>query len=234
MDKQNSGILLVDKKRGSTSFALVTLLRKITHIEKIGHAGTLDPFATGLMVMLIGKDFTKRSNEFLYADKEYKACLHLGISTDTYDIDGQITATSSHIPTLKEIETALRPFHGEIEQIPPMFSAKKIKGQKLYHLARKGLSVERTPIKVRLAIQLLSFIYPYLILNVQCSKGTYIRSLANDIGKSLNTGAHLTELTRLRSGPFHLEKAISQSLLEQKTCDIFPYLRESSNCPSLL
>lgn len=225
MDIKNNGILLVDKAKGSTSFKLVAILRRLTKIEKIGHSGTLDPFATGLMVMLIGRDFTKRSDQFLNAEKEYRATVHLGVSTDTYDIDGQITSRSGLIPTLQTIETALSAFQGEILQVPPMFSAKKVQGKKLYDLARNGIEIERQPVKVHLEVSILRYSYPELELHIRCSKGTYIRSLAHDLGTLLGTGAHLSTLTRLASGGFRLEDAISQSLLEQREYDISPHLR---------
>ena len=224
METRSNGILLVDKAKGSTSFKLVAILRRLTKIEKIGHSGTLDPFATGLMVMLIGREFTKQSDQFLGAEKEYRATVHLGITTDSYDVDGQVTAQSDRIPTLSEIEQALQTFQGEVLQIPPMFSAKKIQGQKLYELARKGIEIPRVPVIVQLDIQLIRYNYPELEINVRCSKGTYIRSIAHDLGNLLGTGAHLSTLTRLRSGGFRLENAISQSLLEQKTYDISPHL----------
>jgi tRNA pseudouridine55 synthase len=225
MNIKNNGILLVDKNKGSTSFKLVAILRRLTKIEKIGHSGTLDPFATGLMVMLIGREFTKRSDQFLTSTKEYRATVHLGIATDTYDIDGQMTAESLLVPTLPEIQAALHTFQGDVWQIPPMFSAKKIKGQKLYDLARKGIEIERAPVKVHLEIELLRYEYPEVEIQVRCSKGTYIRSLAHDLGTLLGTGAHLSTLIRLRSGYFRLEDAISQSLLEQKEYDISPHIR---------
>lgn len=221
-----NGILLVDKAAGSTSFYLVSLLRRLTHIEKIGHAGTLDPFATGVMVMLIGRDYTRRSDEFLCSDKEYKATLQLGINTDTYDLDGQITSRSDKIPTLKEIELALQTFQGEISQIPPMYSAKKVEGKKLYDLARKGIVIERQPVKVKVDIKLIKYNYPMLEILVSCSKGTYIRSLAYDIGQFLGCGAHLFELTRTRSGFFCLEDCLPQDLLKAKEYDITPHLRK--------
>lgn len=205
------GILLVNKAKGSTSFSLVHRLRKITQIEKIGHAGTLDPFATGLMVLLIGKGATSQSDRWLTCDKEYKATLHLGISTDSYDIDGAVTHTSQRIPTLAELEETILRFQGGYSQVPPMFSAKKIGGKKLYDLARKGITVERAPVAVTLTITLLSYTYPQVELHITCSKGTYIRSLAHDIGLSLGTGAHLFALIRLRSGPFHLDQSIPES-----------------------
>lgn len=217
--KTTCGILLVDKAPGSTSFHLVSLLRRLTRIEKIGHAGTLDPFATGVMVMLIGKEYTRRSNEFLTCDKEYRATLQLGIATDTYDLEGAITARSDKIPTLPEIEAAIASFQGEILQIPPMFSAKKIAGQKLCDLARKGISVERAPVKVRVDITLISYNYPYLDIQVSCTKGTYIRSLAHDLGALLGCHAHLFELARIRSGQFHLGSCTPQSNLKDLTFD---------------
>lgn len=223
-----NGILLVDKAKGSTSFHLVALLRRLTKIEKIGHAGTLDPFATGLMVMLIGRDYTRKSDSFLTCDKQYRATLFLGIATDTYDLEGQVISRSDKIPTLKEIELAIAPFQGEILQIPPMFSAKKIEGKKLCDLARRGIVLERQPAKVRLEIELLSYTYPHLEIEVTCSKGTYIRSLAYDIGGALGCGAHLSSLTRLRSGTFRLDECIPQSHLKNPEYDISPHLRRDS------
>lgn len=221
----NNGLLLIDKAKGSTSFRLVSLLRKLTKISKIGHAGTLDPFATGLMVMLIGRDFTKRSDEFLTCDKAYEATMHLGISTDSFDIEGAVTGTSPLIPTLADIEAVLPAFQGSISQIPPMFSAKKIQGQKLYDLARKGITVERQPCQVTVDIKVISYNYPDLKIDVSCSKGTYIRSLAHDIGNALGTGAHLSALRRTRSGNFHLLDAITQEQIQDLNFDITPYLR---------
>ena len=200
-----NGILPLNKPLGKSSFSLVSLLRKITNIRTIGHAGTLDPFATGVMVLLIGKTYTRMSNQFLNQDKQYRARLHLGISTDTYDPEGVVTHTSPLIPTLEEIEKALLQFQGTILQVPPMFSAKKVEGKKLYELARKGVSIEREPVQVTMHIQLLSYAYPYLDLDVHCSKGTYIRSLAYDMGQVLGCGAHLATLQRTRSGTFKIE-----------------------------
>ncbi len=219
------GILLVDKEAGCTSFHLVSLLRRLTRVEKIGHAGTLDPFAKGLMVMLIGKEYTRKSDTFLSSDKEYLATIQLGISTETYDLEGAIIDRSDKVPTLKEVELALSTFQGEILQTPPMYSAKKVAGKKLCDLARKGIVIERAPVKVRLAIQLIRYEYPFLEIRVQCSKGTYIRSLAHDIGHFLACGAHLFELSRTRSGGFSLSEAIPQALLKAKEYDISPHLR---------
>lgn len=206
------GILLVDKPAGKTSFSLVTALRHLTHISKIGHAGTLDPFATGLMVMLLGK-FTKLSNNYLSEDKEYTCKLLLGRSTDSYDCDGKITSTSDLIPTFSAIETALSSFQGTVLQTPPMFSAKKVGGKKLYELARRGIEIERSPVTVQLKTTLVSYTYPYLSLHIACSKGTYIRTIAHDLGILLGCGAHLCELRRLRSGAFHIKDSINGALL---------------------
>jgi tRNA pseudouridine55 synthase len=220
-----SGILLVDKAPATTSFHLVSLLRRITRIEKIGHAGTLDPFATGVMVMLIGSEYTKKSDQFLSSDKQYRATLHLGASTDTYDLDGQIMTRSDLVPTLHQIQLALAPFQGNILQIPPMFSAKKVGGKKLYDLARRGITIERQPVEVRLSIQFIRYAYPELELLIDCSKGTYIRSLAHDIGQTLGCGAHLKALSRTRSGSFALEECIPQAHLNQPQFDPISHLR---------
>lgn len=220
----SNGILLVDKAKGSTSFRLVSILRRITKIEKIGHSGTLDPFATGLMVMLIGREFTRQSDQFLGAEKEYEGVIQLGAATDTYDIEGEVVSRSDKIPTLNELKLVLESFQGEILQVPPMYSAKKIQGKKLYDLARSGITVERQPVKVRVSIKLLRYEYPEVAIHVICSKGTYIRSLAQDIGQVLGTGGHLISLKRLRSGGFKLENAVSQELLQTPGFDITPSL----------
>ncbi len=217
---ENSGILLVDKQVGSTSFHLVSLLRKRTGIKKIGHAGTLDPFASGLMVMLVGKEYTKKSDQFLNSDKEYITTLRLGLSTDSFDTEGQIQEKSDLIPTLEQITTCLETFQGDILQIPPMYSAKKIGGKKLYELARKGISIERPPSKVNVKIEFLVYEYPHLKLKVQCSKGTYIRSLGHDIGMFLGCYAHLSSLQRTKSGAFSLEEAISQEKINDPNYNI--------------
>lgn len=207
------GILLIDKKKGRTSFSLVGVLRKRLGVKKIGHAGTLDPFATGVMVLLIGKRFTRLSDSFLGCDKEYIADLFLGKTTDSFDCEGNETGTSSYIPSLDEIKSVIESFQGEIDQIPPMFSAKKVNGKKLYELAREGKEIERKSVKVRVKIELMTYTYPLLRLRVECSKGTYIRSLAFDIGNELGCGAHLSDLQRTRSGSFLLSECISEEEL---------------------
>lgn len=223
-DPPIEGILLIDKPKGRTSFSLVHELRKRLKVKKIGHAGTLDPFATGVMVMLVGRNYTRLSDQFLCNSKEYEAEVFLGATTDTYDLDGQLTSQSPNIPSLEEIVKALKNFQGEIEQIPPMFSAKKIKGKKLYELARKGIEVERASVKICLETHFISYNYPFLYLRIACSKGTYIRSIAHDLGHSLGCGAHLTNLKRTRSGKFTLEECITPAEFSSSSCNLLDKL----------
>jgi tRNA pseudouridine55 synthase len=220
------GLVLVNKPQGRTSFSLIHAMRKLTGVKKIGHAGTLDPFATGVMVIFVGKNFTKLSDKFLMGDKEYVGQVYLGVSTDTYDCDGKVVAQSKKVPTIEEIEKAIAHFQGEIEQIPPMFSAKKVKGKKLYELARKGIEIERSAAKIQVTVELISYNYPDLIINIRCSKGTYIRSIAHEMGVMLGCGAHLAQLKRTRSGNFRLEECIEGSLLDDPAFDVVPFLRK--------
>ena len=227
------GLLLINKPEGRTSFSLIRALRKLTGIKKIGHAGTLDPFATGVMVVLIGREYTRLSDKLLFQDKEYLGLVSLGVSTDTYDCDGKVVARSKKIPTIAEIQSVLLKFQGEIEQVPPMYSAKKVQGKKLYELARKGTTIERTPAKVQLTTEILSYEYPHLNLRIACSKGTYIRSIAHEIGQFLGCGAHLSKLNRTRSGNFHLEKCLDGNLLFLPAFDITPFLLKYENLQQL-
>lgn len=207
------GILLINKPLGKTSFSLVGALRRILKVKTIGHAGTLDPLATGVMVLMVGKKYTRLSSQLLCQDKEYLAELSLGRTTDSYDADGKEMSVSSLIPSIGDVEKVLQLFQGEIMQVPPMFSAKKINGQKLYDLARKGKLIDREPVRVVVKCELIHYSYPKLVLKVHCSKGTYIRSIAHDLGQQLGCGAFLNGLTRLRSGPFLLEDCIDGNLL---------------------
>jgi tRNA pseudouridine55 synthase len=202
------GLILINKPKGKTSFYLVGKLRRIVGVKTIGHAGTLDPFATGVMVLMIGKPFTKMSNQFLGQEKEYIAKAMLGVQTDTFDCEGSTINTSSLVPSLADITTCLKKFQGTILQTPPMFSAKKVGGKKLYDLARKGIVIERAPCQVTVSIEIISYNYPFLDLKINCSKGTYIRSIADDLGKELGSFAHLVELTRTKSGPFLIENCL--------------------------
>lgn len=215
-----AGILLVNKPKNKTSFSLVGALRRLFKVKKIGHAGTLDPFASGVMVMLVGKEYTRLSDTFLNADKEYRATVQLGIETDSHDCEGKTEKTSELVPTLAELEQALKGFQGSVDQIPPMFSAKKKNGKKLYELARKGITIEREPVKVLLKTELISYNYPFIELHIQCSKGTYIRSIARDLGRVLGCGGHLSALTRLRSGTYRIEDCVDGALLDIPGCDV--------------
>jgi tRNA pseudouridine55 synthase len=213
--KGEGGFILINKPAGITSHDVVDKLREITKIKKIGHAGTLDPFATGLLILGIGREFTKKLSIFQKKDKEYIATLKLGAESDTFDKEGKIVEKKvEKIPERKEIEEVLKSFFGEIEQIPPAFSAKKIKGKKLYELARRGIKVKPKPQKVKIyEISILEYKFPYLKIKVKCSSGTYIRSLANDIGKKLGCGAYVEDLIRTKIGKFSIENAVELSKL---------------------
>jgi len=203
------GILLIDKPRGCTSFSLIPRLRKLSGIKKIGHCGTLDPFATGVMVFLLGKSFTIKSDQFMSQDKEYIAKIRFGFATDTYDCEGKVTESSDKIPSFEELQSALLTFQGETLQKPPMFSAKKVQGKKLYELARCGITIERKASKVFLSTELVAYSYPYATIRIQCSKGFYVRTFAHDLGQLLMAPAHLAELTRTRVGTFHLAECFA-------------------------
>ena len=207
---QEGGIILIDKPGGLTSHDVVDSIRRNFGFKKVGHAGTLDPMATGLLIILLGKS-TKKSLHFSNYDKEYEAELCLGVSTDTGDKEGKILEKknlNSYADNIKNIEKVFASFRGEIEQVPPMYSAKKVKGKKLYELARKGIVLKREPKKVLIEkIEILNISLPHVTFYVKCSKGTYIRQLAHDIGCVLGPGAHLTSLKRTKIGPYGLEKA---------------------------
>lgn len=205
------GVLLINKPSGITSHDVVDRVREITGMRRVGHAGTLDPLAEGLLVVLVGRSATKQQAIFMAGEKEYEAGIRLGATSDTDDAEGVIEQTGSALtPTREEVEKALLAFGGEIEQIPPAYSAIKLKGKKAYELAREGKQPELKPRRITiLELQLLAYTYPDLRLRIICSKGTYIRSLARDIGKLLGCGAYLTSLLRTRSGSFSLDDAIA-------------------------
>lgn len=228
--EQSSGILLFDKPLGRSSFSLVHIVRKRLSVQKVGHAGTLDPFATGLLVLLVGRSWTSKSNLLLNAEKEYRATMFLGVSTDTFDREGVVTQRSSYVPSRAEIIEALAYFQGEILQTPPMFSAKKIQGKRLYELARKGMEVERVQQLVRVESSLESYEYPLLRVHFVCSKGTYIRSLVHDLGEKLGSHAYTQELRRLRSGSFRIEEAITLQAFDEMT---LPQIQEKLLTPIL-
>lgn len=217
------GFILIKKPSGPTSHDIVDRLREITGIKKIGHAGTLDPFAEGLLILGIGRGATKNLSKFQKQDKEYLAKIRLGGVSDTYDREGKITLKENlEPPSLEKIEKVLKKFLGKIEQTPPIFSAKRQKGKKLYELARKGIKVAPKPVRVEIYdISLIKYCWPHLQIKVQCSSGTYIRSLAHDIGQALNCGGYLEELLRTRIGNFSLSQAVELSQLSSKNWQKF-------------
>lgn len=224
LNSSPSGILLVNKPKGKTSFSLVSAVRRASGVDKVGHAGTLDPLATGVLILLVGKEYTRLSDSFLHQDKEYIATLHLGIRTDSYDAEGKVLSTSTIIPTEEAILNVINEFQGTISQIPPMFSAKKVKGKKLYDLARKGIEVERQAQDVTLTTKMLHYEYPFLSIHVACSKGTYIRTIAEDIGQKLGCGAHISDLARTRSGSFSISECMDGNLLFSPTPPPLPLI----------
>ena len=205
-------MILIDKSAGISSFGVVAKIRgflrnEFGHKVKVGHTGTLDPFATGLLILLSGK-MTKRSNDFLKLDKEYVADLKLGFKSSTGDPEGEIEKVDDRVPDTKEIEDILQTFIGEIEQIPPKYSAIKINGQRAYKLARKGVDFEVPMRKIRIYnIEVLKYEYPRLAIRCRVSSGTYIRTLAEDIGLKLGVGAYLTALRRTKIGEYSVDKA---------------------------
>jgi tRNA pseudouridine55 synthase len=202
-------IIVIDKPKGMTSHDVVDVVRRSFGIRKVGHAGTLDPMATGVLVVLTGK-MTKESGRFLNDDKEYDAELVLGATSDTEDAEGSIKPSgASSYPDRDAIQRAFAGFKGEIEQIPPAYSALKHKGRKLYELARKGIRVEKDPRKIFISrLEITGISLPAVSFSVECSKGTYVRKLASDIGERLGCGAYLSALRRTRSGRFTIDQAI--------------------------
>ena len=202
-----NGIILIDKPENWTSHDVVGKLRGILHEKRIGHSGTLDPMATGLLVVFVGR--ATRAVEFAEADsKEYIAGLRLGVSTDTQDITGNVLSRSESIPTAAELGEILPRFTGEISQLPPMYSAIKVGGKKLYELARRGETVERKPRTVSIhSLGIIGEKNGDHILRVCCSKGTYVRTLCSDIGDALGCGGCMSSLRRTRAGAFSIENA---------------------------
>lgn len=203
-------IINIDKPMDWTSFDVVNKIRYTTRIKKVGHAGTLDPFATGVLIVLTGKN-TKRQNEFMDMPKTYEAEIRLGDLKDTGDRTGKVVE-SLPVPELSgaKILSALESFKGEIQQVPPMYSAKKVDGKTLYKMARKGQTVERQPATVTIySIEYLSYSDALLRIRVDCGKGTYIRVLAEDIGRKLGTLAYVEELKRTAVGDYRIEDALS-------------------------
>ena len=216
LEESIDGILIVHKMAGPTSHDVVDQIRDIFKIRKVGHTGTLDPIATGVLVVCLGKA-TKIIQFLPEENKEYSVVAVIGKSTDTFDSEGKIIDSIQHIRVdLQDIEKVCRKFKGDIEQVPPAFSALKVKGERLYKSARRGEKVEAQVRRVRIdSIHTESYEPPHLTLNVVCSRGTYIRSLVNDIGEELGTGAYVASLKRIRSGPFHLKDAMRMEQIEE-------------------
>jgi tRNA pseudouridine55 synthase len=211
------GALLVDKPAGWTSFDVVNYIRRIVagvaDFDVLGlfalHTGTLDPAATGLLVILIGKDYTRRAPELTKLDKTYEVTMKLGFTSTTADSEGVITAVSDTTPHTKRVLEALQHFTGQIEQVPPIFSAIKVDGQRAYKLAREGKEVVLLARPVTIySSELTSYDYPLVKFRTEVSSGTYIRSLVEDLGKELGTGAYMSDLRRTTIGTYKLEDAI--------------------------
>ena len=204
-----NGILVIDKSAGWTSQDVAAKLRGVFHERRVGHGGTLDPMATGVLPIFIGR--ATRAAEFLEsAEKEYVAGLRLGVVTDTQDTSGNILETHPVAVTREEVQAALRQFLGPIEQIPPMYSAIKINGQKLYELARRGQEVERNPRSITIhELELLEGADADYLLRVRCSKGTYVRTLCHNLGRALGCGGCMSSLRRTRAGSFTLLQAVT-------------------------
>jgi tRNA pseudouridine55 synthase len=215
-----NGILIVDKPRGMTSHDVVDFIRRHFKIKKAGHAGTLDPAATGVLVILIGKA-TKRSLGLTGADKEYEAVLTLGRKTDSGDAEGKVLFESDVSKvTGEDVRRVFKSFEGEIEQVPPMVSALRYKGERLYELARKGKEVPREPRKIHIKeMRIKKAEIPNIDFSVTCSKGTYIRTLCEDIGDKLGCGGYLSYLRRVRSGGFTLDGSVDMDKLKSFSID---------------
>jgi tRNA pseudouridine55 synthase len=240
------GILIIDKPEGLTSHDVVARVRRALHIKRVGHTGTLDPFATGVLVLLIGK--ATRLAQFLDKDeKEYEAVIQFGFETDTGDKTGMRTAKcglrneeiAERLATT-DWQNVLSGFRGEIEQVPPMYSAKKLAGKKLYELARQGKEIERKPIKVIVhELEIIDdekFGTPHSAVRIRvvCSAGTYIRTLAEDIGRRIGIGAHLTELRRKRAGKFALDESVNVRDLDASTVKLLPIEEAISHLPEFV
>jgi len=211
-----SGVLVVDKPIGLTSHDVVQVIRRGTGIRRAGHTGTLDPRASGVLVILIGP--AVRLSEYVSAsDKRYQATIRLGSSTDTYDSEGTVTSSASVDDIAEDyFDEVLQRFVGEIEQVPPPYSAVKVQGRKAYDMAREGEEFELIPRIINVySLEILEWALPEVVVDVYCSSGTYVRSLANDLGKELGTGAHLVGLRRTKSGRFTLRDAVPLRRLQE-------------------
>ncbi len=213
---QEDSVLLIDKPSGMTSFGVVARVRRklsqqLGKKAKVGHTGTLDPFATGLMIIVTGKE-CRNAGTYSKLDKVYEATIHLGQTSSTGDPEGELTDVSDIIPTLDQVKSALTQFVGDIQQTPPIYSAIKINGQRAYKLAREGGTAETIQIPVRtvtiFSLDLIDYTYPEVKIRVHVSSGTYIRTLAEDLGKVLGTGAYCSELRRTKIADFLIDDSV--------------------------
>ena len=209
------GILNIYKEKGYTSHDVVAKLRGILRQKKIGHTGTLDPDAEGVLPVCLGKA-TKLCDMLTDTDKTYRAVLKLGVETDTQDLSGSVLAEKPVTVTEDQILEAVQSFQGEYSQIPPMYSALKVGGRKLYELAREGKTIERQPRLIRIhEIQVKALCLPYITMTVSCSKGTYIRTLCHDIGQRLSCGGAMKSLVRTKAGAFYIEESLTLKQVEE-------------------
>jgi tRNA pseudouridine55 synthase len=226
-----NGFVVIDKPAGITSHDVVSRVRRILGTRKVGHTGTLDPFATGVLPVAVN-DGTKAIPFLDEGVKCYEAVMQLGVATDTLDMTGEVTRKADWLPvTRQKVESVLKQFTGHLSQIPPMYSAIKLDGQPLYKLARQGQVVERTAREIDIhSLELLSFTPPFVSFRVVCSRGTYVRTLADDMGEILGCGGALKELRRIASGPFEISSSVSLEGLEEaaqlgalETLSVSPY-----------
>ncbi len=210
MRAMRDGVLSLDKPLKQTSHDIVEQVRQLTDVRRVGHAGTLDPLATGVLLVCVGRPATRIAEFLMDAPKTYRARGRLGITTDTFDAEGAVVAESPVDVGRDEVIEALGQFKGTIDQIPPMYSAVKYRGEPLYRLARRGVEVERPSREVEIhSLELIAWDPPEFAVQMTCSSGTYVRVLVHDVGQVLGCGAYVTSLTRLASGNFRLEDAIS-------------------------
>jgi tRNA pseudouridine55 synthase len=208
------GVLIVNKPKGLTSHDVVDFIRNRFRIKKVGHAGTLDPLATGVLIILLDRA-TKLSNKIMNGVKEYEVILKLGVSTDSGDADGRVISESDKINIDKKVlERVIKGFLGDITQIPPMISALKYRGKRLYQLAREGIEVPRRPRQIHIfKIEIVEFNPPFIGLHILCSKGTYVRALCSEIGQALGCGGHAFKMCRTRNGPYQIKDSLTLSEL---------------------
>jgi len=214
-DWETGAIVPIDKPTGRTSFDVVSTLRKATGVQKVGHAGTLDPLATGLLLVLVARPATRLQAACMHLPKTYEATLRLGETTPSHDAETEVTdRTDPSGLSREDVTEACAAFTGRLHQVPPMYSAVKVEGERLYKKARRGETVERVPRQVRIdRLDVLEWARPTLALRVDCSKGTYIRALARDLGAKLGVGAHLVALRRTAIGPFSVDDSWALSAL---------------------